>query len=328
MNLLILCPGKIPKSVNDIRCFTDVINFYLPPAIASVSNATVLKIPFDDGENLKNIFKTVNLDGYDAIITLGLRYFSKIPKSTAEILRLRFNGLICQVHDGSRLNYDPVDITFTFKNDDLRMAVNAGWYQRHRKNNVYMGWAADPELNFPNQSSTDLRILVDHTNYGDNDTDETKKILLEIKRFVESNIWKKKYQTVSIRRFDSCKVVDVDLDNLSYEKYDRNKSMPISEISKEHSAAHIFCVTHPESVGLVVLETALAGALIVTPKEFIPTDRLQTVRHYEWENNINWDYVLDNIDIELSRKVASENTWKNMAQNIVNAIEQRNNNVD
>jgi hypothetical protein len=323
MKLLVLCPGKIPGSTSDIECFSEVINYYLPQALARIADTTAITIPSDDNECLRHIFSTVDVDGYDAIITLGLRFYSKISADTAAVLRRRYSGLICQVHDGSRLNYDPVDITFTFKNDSERMSVNPGWYRRHVSNNEYMGWAADPDLNSPQQSATDLRILVDHTNYGVNETDSTKEVLQEVKRFVESDLWKTRYQSVSVRRFESGQVVDVDLSDLSYKKYDRSKTMPLSVITKEHSAAHVFCVTHPESVGLVTLETATAGAYIVTPRNYVPNDRLQTIRHYEWHNTIDWQHVLDNIDISASRIQAMTNNWTAMATRVVQAIEKR-----
>jgi hypothetical protein len=323
MKLLIMCPGKIPGSTSDIECFSEVINYYLPKALSKAADTTTITIPAEDGDNLRHVFSTMEVDGYDAIITLGLRFYSKISAETTKLLRSRFNGLFCQVHDGSRLNYDPVNITFTFKDDTERMAVNAGWYRRHVDNNVYMGWASDPEINRPQQSATDLRILVDHTNYGVNETDLTAEILTQIKQFVESSLWRCRYQSVSVRRFDSGQVVDVDFSNLAYEKYDRSKTMPLTVISSEHSAAHVFCVTHPESVGLVTLETATAGALVVAPRDFIPNDRLKTIRHYEWHNTINWQHVLDNIDIEASRAMAMSNSWATMAENIVAAVEKR-----
>jgi hypothetical protein len=218
------------------------------------------------------------------------------------------------------MDQDPVDFTFTFKNDDERMRVNQGWYNRHIKTNVYMGWAADPELNVPRQSKTDLRILVDHTNYGGNEVDLTKEILYKIKDFVDSEIWKKKYQSVSVRRFDSGRVVDVDFDDIeNITVYDRT-AIPISEISEEHGEAHIFMVTHPESVGLVVLETSMAGALTVSPRGFIPKDRLNTVRHIEWDNQIPWEKVLESIDIEKSRELALLNSWDNVSKNIINKL--------
>jgi hypothetical protein len=327
MKLLVLCPGKIPKSISDIHCFTDVINHYLPLALSKVCECDIKCIPAIENEELKKIFSTIEVDQYDAIVTLGLRFYSKISKETTNLLRSRFKGLFCQTHDGSRLDQDPVDITFTFKNDSQRLSVNPGWYARHVKSNEYIGWAADPDLNSPKQASDILRILVDHTNYGGNEIDKTIEVLKEIQLFVDSKIWKNNYQSVSIRRFDSGEIVDVDLNDLSFERYNKNKTIPISEISKEHSAAHIFCVTHPESVGLVVLETAMAGAFIVSPKGFISRDRLDTVRHYEWENSIDWNLVLKSINITESRNTALKNSWSVMAERIVDTVTRSKTNV-
>lgn len=325
MKLLIFCPGRILKSPSEISCFTDNLSFYLPLSLTKIANTTVVTIPDQDCEELRNIFSTIDVAGYDAIITLGLRYYSRIPRDTTNLLRNRFAGLLCQVYDGSRQDKDPVDITFTFKDSQNAPGQTVDWYSINRRFNEYMGWAADPELNIPKQSATELRILVDHTNYanGREVVDKTKEVLLEIKEFVKSGIWTNYYSNVSVRRFDSGSVVEVDLDDLNYEQYDKNKRMSYTEITKEHCAAHIFCVTHPESVGLVVLETALAGALVVAPKRFIPADRLKTVRHYEWEESIDWDVVLKSINPQESRNIALKNSWDAMATNIVNALTRR-----
>jgi hypothetical protein len=322
MKILILCPGKIARSLDQIGCFTDVLNYYLPKSLAEIADTTIISIPDVDNDQLKEIFSTVEVDGYDAIVTLGLRFYSKISPETTALLRDRFTGLLCQVHDGSRLDHDPVDVTFTFKDDTARLAKNAGWLARHVKQNEYMGWATDPDVNTPQQDPRDLRILVDHTNYGDNAVDITAKVLTEIQRFVESSIWQQKFDSVSVRRFDSGRVVDVDFDNLNIKKYDRT-SIPFSEITKEHGAAHIFCVTHPESVGLVVLETAMAGALPVIPKGFIPKDRLETIRYVEWDRRVNWKYILAKLNIDKSRSLALNNTWSAVADRIVQALERR-----
>lgn len=323
MKLLILCPGKIAASVDKITCFTDVLNYYLPRALKELADTTVISIPDSDNDRLKETFSTMDVQDYDVILTLGLRFYSKISSETTSLLRNRFQGLFCQVHDGSRLDYDPVDITFTFKNDDARMTANPGWYDRHKHLNEYMGWATDPDINTPQQNSQDLRILVDHTNYGDNEIDKTVEVLKQVKLFVDSGIWKKQFESVSVRRFDSGQVVDVDFENIeNIQRYDR-RAIPFTEITKEHCAAHIFCVTHPESVGLVVLETAMAGALPLVPKGFIPKDRLKTVRYVEWERSISWKKVLQKLDISASRAVALNNTWVAVASRIVAALTHR-----
>ena len=319
-----MCPGKIPESVSDIKCFTEVLNYYLPLSLSRITETKIVNIPTDSNpEGIAELFRTLNVDGYQAILTLGLRFYSKIERDITDLIRSRFDGLFCQVHDGSRLDNDPVDITFTFKNDDDRLITNPGWYRRHSGKNIYMGWAADPDINVPNQSLSDLRILVDHTNYGGNQIDLTKEILLKIKKFIDSDLWKSKYSSVSVRRFDSGQVIDVDFDSIDdIVEYDR-RAIPLSEISIEHGKAHIFMVTHPESVGLVVLETSMAGALAVSPRGFIPKDRLDTVAHIEWEGEVCWDRILANINPAVSRSIALTNSWDQMAVNVIEELQSR-----
>jgi hypothetical protein len=319
MKILILCPGKIANSLTEIGCFTDVLNYYLPKNLAMLTESTVMTIPDEDNDQLKKLFSTVAVDEYAAILTLGLRFYSKISPETTALLRDRFTGVFCQIHDGTRLDHDPVDITFTFKDESVRLATNPARLARHQQYNKYMGWATDPEVNTPQQDPRNLRILVDHTNYGENKIDKTKEILVQIDAFIKSDLWRPHFDSVSVRRFDSGRVVDVDFDNLQIQRYDRT-TIPFVEITKEHGAAHIFCVTHPESVGLVVLETAMAGALPVVPEGFVPADRLATVRHIEWGKNIPWKKVLMTVNPQKSRKTALVNTWDQVALRIRNEL--------
>jgi len=322
MKILILHPGRMPTGPDRINCFTDVWTYYLTRELRRHLRLEVMAIPGDlTEEQLSRWFLDLDIQEYRAIIALGLRYFSTISRSMAEDLHEKIRaqgGFLCQIHDGSRLDNDPVDITFTIKNDTDKYPLlsEANRYVRHHATNVYMGWAADAELNAPAQDAKQLRILVDHTNYGDNPVDHTQLILSDIKKFRESDLWQRKWNSVQVRRFDSGRVVDVDFDHTDeIQRYDR-RAIPFSEICQEHGAAHVFCVTHPESVGLVVLETAMAGALPVIPREFVPADRLATVRHIQYQKNIPWCAVLQQIDPMACRNTALANSWEQVAKRI------------
>lgn len=321
MKILIIHPGGMPTGPDKICCFTDVWSYYLTNEIKKHIQTDVVQIPSRlSDEQLAKWFDQLDIDGYRAVIALGLRYFSHIPRDIGERLKKRLfpSGFLCQIHDGSRLDNDPVDINFTIKHDDDRYPFHseANRYVRHHSYNAYVGWAADADLNYPAQDDNILRILVDHTNYGPNPIDYTQPILEDIKKFIDGLSWKKRWGDVSVRRFDSGRVVDVDFSKINeIERYDRT-AIPFTDICREHGEAHVFCVTHPESVGQVVLETAMAGALTVAPKGFIPLDRLATVRHLEYENNIDWKLVLSNINPGLSRKKALENSWSQVARRI------------
>lgn len=324
MKILILCPGRVPQDPSDITCFSDVWAYYLVRELRKSMTIKTLMIPQLKDNDLVDWFETIDVAGYDAIIALGLRYFSTVPREIGERLKERIRpGLLCQIYDGSRLDSDPVDITFTIRNDAGKYTLNspADRYTRHHIYNRYVGWATDPVLNKSVQDPDVLKILVDHTNYGDNPVDLTIDILNQIKKFVKSNIWRGKYQSVSVRRFDSGRVIEVDFNQpFDIKKYDRSP-IPFPEICKEHGQAHIFCVTHPESVGLVVLETATAGALVLSPAGFISKDRLSTVFAIEWKGQIDWCEALNNIDPKKSRRIAMKNSWSAVVGRIKDAIE-------
>lgn len=322
MKILILCPGIIPKNRNEISSFYSLCNYYIPRSLKKISTCDTLAIPEPEEifhEDIKRIFATYNFNDYDAIISLGLRYFSIIPANITSILRERYKGIICQYYDGARIKKDPVDITFTMKNDYFSSWIKH-WYVFNKGKNICIGWGADPSLNYPNQESNELRILVDHPNYAKNNLlDKSVEILNSVNTLQKSNLWKNKYKSLKVRRFTSNEVIDHDFNSTSPEKYIPSQ-IPYKRICVEHCKSHIFLVTHPESLGLVVLETALAGALVVTPKGFISRDRLKTIRHYEYDKNINWAKVLEMINIKESRSSALKNSWDNVAKNIVDGL--------
>lgn len=326
MNFLLLYPDRRPNSIDHLKCFSDVWGFYLGQELSRHVSVTQKIIPPSlDDIKLGNWFDQLEVKEYDAVLVMGLRYFSHVPREITERLKKKiYPGFLCQIYDGSRLDNDGVDITFTIKNDqeneNYSFGSSANRYVRHRAYNEYIGWAADAKLNVPAQSDTILRFLIDHTNYGDNPVDRTSDIINQIRNFYYSNSWKDRWKNLVVRRFDSGKIVTVNLaDKSPIEKYDRT-GVSYQEVCREHGQAHVFFVTHPESVGLVVLETAMAGALTVSPEGFIPKDRLSTVRHVTYKDQINWDEILKSIDIEASRSKAINNTWEQVAKRIRDAV--------
>lgn len=331
MKFLLLYPGHQPKDIDDLRCFTDVWGYYLGTELPRHVTVTHQVIPSRlSEEKLCEWFESLEVTGYDAVLALGLRYFSHAPKSIAQDLRRRlYPGFLCQFYDGSRLDNDGVDITFTIKDEShtakYLFGTTADRYVRHESFNEYIGWAADPELNSSNQRSDHLRLLIDHTNYAQNPIDRSDDILSQIREFVTSGAWYDDWKSVVVRRFDSGKIVTVDHnDTTPVERYDRT-GLPYRDVCREHGLAHAFFVTHPESVGLVVLETAMAGALTVTPRDFIPQDRLNTVKHVVYDDAIDWKQVLSNINPSACRSFAKKNTWEAVAKRMRDAVRIRKN---
>ena len=142
MKILILCPGAIPKHPKEIKCFSDMWAHYLVKELHRHVDVKTRQIPKLDDHALLSWFNDLSFVGYDAVIALGLRYFSTVPRAIGDSIRQRiYPGFLCQVHDGSRLDNDPVDITFTLKNEDEKYPFNseANRYVRHNSFNEYVG---------------------------------------------------------------------------------------------------------------------------------------------------------------------------------------------
>lgn len=328
MKILILCPGNIPDSKSEINSFFSCTNYYIPRSLMKFCDCIVKEIPEANENNfleIKNFFLTQDLYNFDVIIALGLRYFSYIPSEIIQIIRGKFNGIICQIYDGARIKDDGIDFTLTMKNDHKR-AFFRHWNKIKKGRNVYIGWGADKELNFPNQEEDNLRILIDHPDElrkGRGVKDRTNEIIIALEKFKKSELWRKLFKKLTIRRFTA----DYSVENVDFTKYEtklykghRSSNIPYTEICKEHCKTHIFIVTHPESLGLVVLETALSGALVIVPKGFVAKDRLKTIKHYEYTKYLDWEKVLAMINIEESRKIALKNSWDRVALNILAAL--------
>jgi hypothetical protein len=326
MKIILLYPNlRPPKDVKSINSFTSVWAYYLYDALDSLQcGIKRVIVPDLKGDALIKWYDELDIDGYDAIIALGLRYFSTVPVEIGNNLRKRFDGVVCQIYDGSRLDTDPVDLTFNIRDDSWRYPENstANRYKRHHHNNAHVGWAADAELITPKQSTNVLQILVDHSTFCRGTCDRTLDLLIGIRDFVKSGKWETTYDAVVVKQLESGKIAEVDLDNIMVSVYDR-QGIPYVDACKHYSQSHVFCVTHTESVGQTVIEAATAGALIVSPAGLINKDRIATVRSVEWDREVDWENVLSMIDIEASRNIAMSNSWTTIANRMIAAIKER-----
>lgn len=183
------------KSLFSINSYTDVVIYYI------TQNFKKFNIDYEtfemksrknnSDEELIRIFENLNVDKYDCVLALGLRYFTTIPKECGEILRKK--TFVAQLHDGSLLDTSVVDLTLTTRDDSDLYPLDspANRYERHHKYNKFIGWAADKDLFMPRQFLYEFRILVDHTIYDISQPDRTTDILIKIREFVNSEIWKK-----------------------------------------------------------------------------------------------------------------------------------------
>jgi hypothetical protein len=277
-------------------------------------------------EELIRYHETLDITGIDHFIGHGIRYWSFLPIECGQALRARLGRHQCmaQIHDVSLLDKTAADVTFVHRDRsaDYQPGRKDGGHERYHRHTCLIGWAADQHLCSPDQPEDELRILIDHPTYTHSSIDVTLSVLLNLRQLVETpELWSNRFKAIKVRQFVDGAIVDVDLmGDLSVTPYTR-KAIPYVEACKEYSQAHIFLVTHSESLGQSVIEAATAGALVVAPETFIAADRLATIRHHEWSRFIRWDRVLPQIDVQASRAMAVKNSWEDMAKRIVEYLE-------
>jgi len=300
MAMRVMIVGPEIRARSAIKDYGGVWSFYLTQELRRRD----CEVVFAKGSTDPEYWRTLNVDGVEHVVGLN-RYWSKVPVKCAAILRERVSGSIGQIAD-CRRNDTHIDFNFMVRNDG----------REPRANNVYVGWAADKDLLQPNKSE-ELCILIDHPNYGlGRREDWSKRVLEDVAKFVKSDAWGHKAPAVEVLRIEDGAVRPVDLDKRAVPTFTR-KHIPFEDVCQTYARAHVFLVTHPESLGLSVLETAMAGALVVSPRGFIQPELLETVRHIEWDNSVPWQRVLDEIDPATSRAVAGGCSWERVVQRMM-----------
>jgi hypothetical protein len=325
MRVLLFSPPP-PKRPDDIKSFGAVWAYYLVSELKKLGIDVVISKSMRHGslsrEQLVHYHENLDISGIDHILGLGIRYWSFLPYECGQVLRERMGRHQClaQVHDSTLLDRTPADVTFALKDRSGEFPPGSpdNGHERYHRHTCLVGWAADGDLCQPNQPEDQLRILVDHPTFAYSSTDVTLSVFMNLRELVtKRELWSDRYQSIRIRQFVDGAVVDVDvMGDLCVKPYTR-KTIPYKEACKEYSQAHLFLVTHSESVGQTVIETATAGGLVVAHEKFIAKDRLDTVRHHEWSRYIRWDRVLSQIDVQASRTMALQNSWENIAKRIV-----------
>jgi hypothetical protein len=329
MRVLIFSPPP-PERVEQIKSFGAVWAYYLPSELEKLGVEVVrldsMRHRSLNDEELIRYHEELDVSGIDHILGLGIRYWSFLPPQCGEAIRKRLGRYqsLAQIHDSTLLDKTPADVTFALKDRSAEFPPDRpdNGFERYRRHTCLVGWAADSELCKPNQPGDELRILVDHPTFTHTSTDVTLSTLLNLKELVQKpELWSDRYDKVRIRQFVDQEVVDVNVTGELVVKPYHRKGIPYVEACKEYSKAHIFMVTHSESVGQTVIETATAGALVIAPEGFIAHDRLATVRHHQWSRFIRWDKVLPKIDVQASRSMALQNSWTDIAKRMIDYFE-------
>jgi hypothetical protein len=162
------------------------------------------------------------------------------------------------------------------------------------------------------QDKTKISILIDHPYYGHGRM-KTQDLTFKISSVIWN--WARDKPHVIVKRFCKGGIERVTENNyLNIENYEQNAGLSYSEACKIYNTTDIFFVTHVECMGLVVLETAMSGALIVSPEGYIKKELLRNVHHHKLPkefNNFDMNEIIEKIDHQKSVRKVKSFTWEN-----------------
>jgi len=256
-------------------------------------------------------------DTYDHCLLVDNRGIARRLPLFHDYLREHVTGLVTTMSDNTGVKGAEDVLFFCIPHPKKRMEMKR-----------YIGWACDQEMLKPEQEKNTIQILIDHNYYGPEKSSIHKKDLtLSISRQVWEQVKNiKTKKKIVVKRFCLGGVETLTDDNYqTIGEYQQNKGLNYFEAVKLYNSTDIFFVTHPESMGLVVLECAMAGALVVAPGGYIKNELLKPLYNVSLPNKeenveINMMYILSRIDHKLSRERALRFNWSKSVDRIVDTF--------
>jgi len=247
----------------------------------------------------------------DHAILVDNRGFISRTDKFYELLRPKIKGALCTFSASN---------VFTGKEDILYYMIPSG--KPNKRKCKLINWCCTHELCTPKQDKNKLRILIDHNYYGPHvnmiKADITEKITEQVCEFAKTYTDKE----IVVRRFIKGGVETVDINNISkLEKYKQGTGLSYEQACEEYSYADIFIVTHKECMGLSVLESAMAGALVVTPDGYIKSELIHKIHHISYDGEqLPWTDIIQNLDIDKSRNNVIDFNWENAIEKIYETL--------
>ena len=302
-------------SLYDIDSTATLYSYFLRKEFDKLGVET---IPCRDGGFDVNNYKNFKIPDCDHILSVEQRGWYNRQKYVnfplEDLVRKHIKGKICTICDHNILvGYE----------DLLFYATPMKPHQESKPKTVLVGWAASPEVCFPEKDPDILRILIDHSYYGNPekpgvpDRDISDSIIRSCLNFS-----KKSEKKVILRRFISNGVETIKDESFKKDIYNRS-GIPYPEACEEYRKADIFIVTHPESLGISVIESAMSGALIIVPFKYIKiflTEDLLVYTFDPGQGEIDWDVVISMLNIEEAREKALKHSWNHVASMMLEHI--------
>jgi hypothetical protein len=301
-------------TLNDIQGYGMVYAYFINKYMSKRDNVEII-FCHQTGRCDKNIvYNEDNLGKYipeaDHCIAFEQRTFFNRSPSYYNTVKSKIKGKITTICDNN----------YCIGPEDYCTFYSVGWIDnRIIPKSLYVGWAAEPSELYINKNSDELRILIDHSYYGDvkNNSDYSKEIIHDVCNYV-NNYNKNK---IIVRRFISGGIETLDTKNPWFETYNR-AGLNFKDACDEYNKTHIFIVTHNESLGLSVIEAAMAGALILIPNDSIKpwlVNDLNCIK-FDAKKGIPWNDVMKKLNPEESRRLALKYNYKDVENKMFNYL--------
>lgn len=314
--------SPIVNTRNDIYSFTTNVAFNILNELKKYEDIEIVKYIKSGSYEAKNIYNA-DLNGAEHVLSLVLRQWSYFNNEDIQKLKSKIRGKLFQYYDsGSRREL--TDINFTLLEQGMS------------KNDVYMGWSADPNIFNINKCKDDeeLYILIDHPHFSTKDpsldmsdsiANDCYKLINNrklLKEFNKNN--NTSFKKVKVKRLVSGGIEDLDINKKINNDYSHS-SVSQKDLAQEYAKAHIFIPTHKESMGLCILEAAMSGCFIISPKDFIKQTCLDKVNYYKFINNIDWLEIKNSINPIENRNKVLKWDWQRSVKIIYNTIKKYSN---
>ena len=193
-------------------------------------------------------------------------------------------------------------------------------------------WGCDPNFLEPEKDEDCLTILLDSWFFEDKKYDRTPEILdacLEYSKSTEGFIGGKKKIRILAWGNDGIEEFQYEGKNELVHKPNR---VGFETLMENLRRADVFMVTHSESMGLTILEAAMAGCVVVIPVPAIPNpdvsrwirqDLAETIPHVNFSHRLEerievpWGEIGEMMDPTKIRDETIEFTWEGVAERII-----------
>jgi hypothetical protein len=251
----------------------------------------------------------------------GITTFSKrLNRDVRDTLRPSVKGYITEMSDHYFFPEIKSDMLFSMTPITTAAASCA----------KYIGWGADDTVLYPEQPGGRLNILVDHSYYGlenpdtaHNHPDMSKIIMEGLKLYYQKN---KNVRVVQLRNEG---LTEIDMEKpYTVQVFDRGNQVPYPEICKVYNSSHIFIVTHGESLGISVIESAMAGSHIMAYCGAIKPTLIDPLSHSFYDpsdpqsvSRAVEKFVISGVKPIDVRQKALKWTWGNSIQRLLGHLE-------